>query len=276
MCQVAAEEWRLERNLDRTLRALDRAAVMGAEIAVTPECVLTGYPWVDSAPLRSKLREHALELDSLRISAVRESAARHRMAVLLGVAEREGESVYNSAVFIDRNGEITSVYRKVHCRSFEDKWWGNHFTPGDEFRVIEFDRGGETVQLGLMICFDREMPESTRCLRAMGAEVILCPLACPTSRMGEAYRDYADNEELTRFRAAESESYIVVVNHAEPRFNGGSFAVGPGGELVRQLGEKPEVTVISLPLEPLRTMRRNPLGQFGWGYRRPEVYKRHL
>lgn len=49
-----------------------------------------------------------------------------------------------------------------------------------------------TASVGLMICFDREVPEGVRCLRSLGAEVVLCPLACDTSVMDGKYYDYAD------------------------------------------------------------------------------------
>jgi predicted amidohydrolase len=86
----------------------------------------------------------------------------------------------------------------------------------------------------------------------------------------------ADNEMITRCRAAENEVFIVVVNHAG-RFNGGSFAVGPSGELYAQLGAQAEVRVLDLPVGIVTPKFHNePLGQLGWGFRRPEVYDRYL
>ena len=48
ICQVYTEPWDLENNLIRTLNAIDEAAEKGAEIAVTPECVIHGYAWDES------------------------------------------------------------------------------------------------------------------------------------------------------------------------------------------------------------------------------------
>lgn len=45
---------------------------------------------------------------------------------------------------------------------------------GEEFKVCEFDG----IKLGVMICYDREFPESARVLMLKGAEIILVPNAC--------------------------------------------------------------------------------------------------
>jgi predicted amidohydrolase len=69
----------------------------------------------------------------------------------------------------------------------------------------------------------------------------------------------ADNEMITR-RAAENEVFIVVVNHAG-RFNGGSFAVGPEGELYAQLGAEAEVRVLEVIPNPATGL------MFGWSFK---------
>jgi hypothetical protein len=88
--------------------------------------------------------------------------------------------------------------------------------------------------------------------------------------------DFVDNEVITRVRATENEIFIVVVNHAE-RFNGGSYAVGPGGEVIHQMDEKSAVAVVDLPLGIVPShFHSKPLGWMGWGYRRPAVYKNYF
>jgi predicted amidohydrolase len=161
----------------------------------------------------------------------------------------------------------------MHCRTFEDMRFHGGFTPEESFRVVQLSIAGSTFNLGTMICFDREIPETVRCLRALGAELIACPLACDTFSLAKHF-DFAENEGLTRVRAAENEVFIAVVNHAQ-RFNGGSFLVGPGGEALGQLGSAPAVEIFELPLQDLREkIHRDPYGWMGWGYRRPEVYQR--
>ncbi len=276
LCQVATEEWNVSQNVERTLESLILAGEKGAHVAVTPECVFTGYPWIDSCEKQEQLIRVSDEIPSPQIDRVVALAEHYQMAVVLGVSVRSGCRLYNSALYISPAGRLERVYEKVHCRAFEDAAYGKHYSAGEEFFVVDFRHDSIHAKLGIMICFDREVPESARCLRALEAEVILCPLACDTSVMADQYYDYADNEIITRVRAAENEVYFVVVNHAEPRFNGGSFVVGPGGELVQQLGPVADVQVVGLPLEPLRVMHEDPFGQNGWGYRKEALYGRYL
>ncbi|MBN1672048.1 MAG: carbon-nitrogen hydrolase family protein [Kiritimatiellae bacterium] len=275
LCQVYTDEWACAENLARTLAALERAGEQGAELAITPECVLHGYARRCDGFLE-RIRTAAEPLDGPAVRRIRDKAAELKLAVVFGFAEKAADDTFhNSAVLIQREGDIAAVYRKVHCRHFEAVTGDGLFTPGDGFTVCEVPHGGHTSRVGLMICFDREVPESVRCLRSLGAELVACPLATNTWRMDNT-ENRADNEMITRVRAAENEVFIVVVNHAG-RFNGGSFAVGPMGDVFCQMDDQPGVRVVDLPVGAIGPQYHDkPLGWMGWGYRRQAVYDRHL
>jgi predicted amidohydrolase len=80
-------------------------------------------------------------------------------------------------------------------------------TPGDEFRVADLDTRAGTVRVGLMICYDREFPESARVLMLGGTELILTPNACGL-----------DADRLGQFRARAYENIVGVAmaNYATP------------------------------------------------------------
>ena len=276
LCQVHTEQWDLDGNRERTLAALDEAAAGGAELAVTPECVLNGYGHPETPEDEARLRECAETIEGPAVRCVRESARRHGMRVLLGFVEAGAAGrLHNSAALIGPDGGVLQVYRKVHLRSFESIEHAGCFTPGETFETRTLKLARARVNVGTLICFDRELPESVRCLRSQGAELILCPLATDTWDLSRP-EAYMENETLTRCRAAENEVFIAVVNHAG-RFNGGSFVVGPGGEVLCQLGCAPEVRVIDLPVGAIeQRFHSRPLGWMGWGYRRPDVYREYL
>ncbi len=276
LCQVWTEAWDVEGNLERTLTALEEAASQGAQLTITPECVFHGYGLGENQEdTGRRLEEVAEPLNGSRISLVREVARTKGMVIVLGFAERGTSGLlHNSAAIISASGEILDVYRKVHCRHFEDVNHSGAFTPGDRFTATDIALPNLSFRMGTMICFDREIPESGRCLRAMGSHLVACPLACDTVPL-DSHPDFAHNEMVTRCRAAENELFIAVVNHAG-RFNGGSFVVGPGGETVAQLGAAPEVRTVAIPVTNVPDMiHSNALGWMGWGYRRQEVYDRH-
>ncbi len=81
----------------------------------------------------------------------------------------------NTAYVIDRKGRMLMTYSKVHTCGFSRE---KLLERGDEFPVCELDG----VRIGVMICFDREFPESARILMLNGAELILVPNACDMNR----------------------------------------------------------------------------------------------
>ncbi len=280
LCQVYTEQWQVEENLKRTIAAIESAAEQGAEVAVMPECVLHAYSWDESQgksqEFRDRLYSVAESLDGEHLQLVRSKARQLGIYIMFGFVEKGDEGrIYNSAALISRDGQILNVYRKVHCRPFESIQYRGYFTPGDDFAVRNLTFADGEFKVGTMICFDIEIPESARCLRSLGAQIILCPLARDTSRM-TTYRNRVDNEIIARCDATCNELFIVVVNHAG-RFNGGSYVVGPQGELLRQLGKQAEVCVLDIPVGVVaKKFHSDPIGWMGWGYRRTEVYDKYL
>lgn len=280
LCQVYTEPWDLENNLNRTLFAINEAAEKGAEIAVTPECVIHGYSWDNSlgksVDFRNRLYEVAEDLDGEHLTLIKGAAKKHGIYILIGFVEQgSNNKIHNTAALISPQGEYIHIYRKVHCRQFESIHHWGYFTPGDRFISDTLSFGKKHFNIGTMICFDREIPETLRCLRALGSEIVLCPLATDTSDLIH-FKNTADNEIITRIRATSNELFIVVVNHAG-RFNGGSFIAGPMGEVFCQLSEKPEVLVYDVPLGIIgRKFHNEPLGWMGWGYRRDDIYKKYI
>ncbi|MEX0322678.1 MAG: carbon-nitrogen hydrolase family protein [Puniceicoccaceae bacterium] len=275
MCQVETHPFDCEANRARALAALEEAGKQGCEIAITPECVVHGYGFQDDKKeLIRKVTEAAETRDGPTVKGAAEIARKYGMAIAVGYAEKEGDRLYNATTLLDTEGNIVAHYRKVHLRDFESRAFGSVFYPGNDFPVVDLQLRSGMVRTGIMICFDREIPESVRSLRSQGAEIILCPLACDTEPLDKP-GNFCENEMVTRVRAAENEVYIIVVNHTS-RFNGGSFIVGPAGENLLQLGNQPEVVAADLHVGGLRdTFHKNPYTWMGWGYRRPEVYSKY-
>lgn len=280
MCQVYTEPWAVDANIERTLQAIDIASEQGAAIAVTPECVIHGYP-VDETKRKSKsflkkIHEVAESPDGRNLELFKKKAHDKKIYILAGFMEKGGDDlVYNSAALISPKGRYVYIYRKVHCRHFENINYRGCFTPGSDFHSAELKFGRKQYKVGTIICFDREIPESLRCMRASGTELVLCPLATDTSDM-TCFKNEADNEIITRAGSASNELFIVVVNHAG-RFNGGSFITGPKGELFCQMTNDPGVLTYDVPVGIIAAQfHNNPLGWMGWGYRRPWIYKKYI
>lgn len=270
LCQVETQPWDVENNLKKTLEALELAADEEAVLAITPECVLHGYP--DFSNEDDILRMHltAEPLDGIVLGQIRDLARRRKMNIIIGFAEKGSDDrVHNSAAYIDSHGDFAAVYRKVHCRDFESAWYSGAYTPGDSFEIVDIEHRGHSYRVGLIICFDREIPESIRCVRAMGAHLVVCPLATDTFDMYGNGTEI-NNEVITRCRAVENEVFIAVVNHSL-RFNGGSYIVSPRGECIARMDAHAGVTVVEIPTWEAPVMHRDTLSWMGWGFRRPSV-----
>ncbi len=171
-------------NMEKGLDIVKKAKKQGADIVLFPECWITGYEFPDvdkSLPLEEIVKlpvykewsNRALEDDSTYINAFSMAAKELNIGVVVTGYTKGEMRPRNSAVVIDKNGEIIMKYSKVHTCDFADE---RMLESGNEFKVCNFNG----VKLGIMICYDREYPESARILMLKGAEIILVPNDCET------------------------------------------------------------------------------------------------
>jgi predicted amidohydrolase len=137
------------------------------DVAVLPELALTGYQFRSRAELAS-LAEPAPGPTTEWMTAL---AARHGAVIVGGLAEREGDRIYNAAAVVTPRGHA-GTYRKVHLFDRETEV----FDPGDRgFLTWDVETASGPCRLGVMICFDWRFPEAARTLTFMGAELIAHP-----------------------------------------------------------------------------------------------------
>lgn len=149
-----------EANLARIELWARRAAEAGADLALFNETSVTGY-WMDR-----RIRDLAEPLDGPSVRRLHELAAELNIVLAVGLAEREGEKVYNSHILVGPQGLIGS-HRKSALPSGEEKW----FDIGDDAHV--FDVKGRKI--GVAICFESVAPDTCKALADNGAEIILAP-----------------------------------------------------------------------------------------------------
>lgn len=153
-----------ERSADNVIRRMEEAAALGADMLLLPEAFLTGY----ALPMTNG---EALTEDSPCLQRVCAATKRLGLGVVATAITRGHEKPRNTAFVVNRQGEIILRYDKVHTCAFADEIC---LEPGEAFRVCDFDG----IRLGVMICYDREYPESARVLMLRGAEIILVPNDC--------------------------------------------------------------------------------------------------
>lgn len=234
-------------------RAIEVAAADGAALVCLPE---NGLMLGSNAQMRAA----AFTTDSPVIGRLRAAAARLGVVVVVGgLKNSTRDGVFNSALVIDRTGEIIGRYDKIHL--FDANIGGQSFEAssveqaGGAPALIDVDG----VRLGLIICYDVRFPELSRELAAAGAEVLLVPAAFVSST-GEAHW-----HTLLRARAIENLAYVVApatVSSPDPGgadafpTYGHALAVSPWGEVIADLGTVPEaVCVVDLDLDEVTAAR---------------------
>ena len=126
----------------------------GCDVVLLPERY--GYRASEEGPLDGPVGARFSDL-----------AQRHGLYLIAPIAERVGDEVYNTQVVYTPDREILFRYRKVQLTPEE-----KHTTaPGNELDVFDLP----WFRAGIVICYDNQFPETTRCLAVRGAQVIFFP-----------------------------------------------------------------------------------------------------
>jgi deaminated glutathione amidase len=269
----------VEANIAAADTYVRAAAAEGARLAILPEkWTVIGTP--------DDLRAGAQRLDGGAIAWARATARELGIDLIAGsIAELpsfnpsddplSGSSssserrLGNACVHVGPDGEIKSVYRKLHMFDveIEGKPYRESDTdePGDEVVVSELAGG---AGIGLSICYDVRFPELYRALALRGVRVVAIPAAftVPTTR------DHW--ETMVRARAIENQVFVLAANQVGEhpgghRSGGQSMIVDPWGRVLARLDGEPGYAVARLDFAEQDAIRRRvPLLE----HRRPEVY----
>jgi N-carbamoylputrescine amidase len=245
-----------------------RAKALDADLALFPEMWNIGYTFFDPNETGAQERwaAQAIGVESDFVTHFRRLARELEMAIALTYLERRAGSPRNALALIDRHGEVLFTYAKVHTCDFDVE---AALTPGDEWYVAALDTRHGPIDIGAMICYDREFPESARILMLKGAEVILTPNACELelNRLSQY-----------RARAYENMAALAMTNYAAPQENGHSIAFdgvafdnhGSRDMTVIEADGREDVFIAPIDLERLRHYRAAET--WGNAYRKPSRY----
>ncbi|UGX88590.1 carbon-nitrogen hydrolase family protein [Phyllobacterium meliloti] len=205
-------------NLARIEQAAMDAAKAGADLLVVPELALTGY---GAGEAITALAEPA---NGSQISQLQAISKANAIAIIAGFAERDGDSVYNSAAYVCGDAQPV-IYRKSHLYGDYERAL---FTPEKPASCIIQIAG---LKLGILICYDVEFPENVRRLAQAGAQMVIVPTALPAGPSGKFIAGH-----MIQVRAFENQIFVAYVNHAgdDGRFSfaGLSRIAAPDGSLI--------------------------------------------
>lgn len=161
---MRSEKRAYDKNTKTIIDYMINASENNADMLLLPECFITGYDLSISNDL-------ALSDDDNHINKLCDTARELKIGLIATALTKGKAKPQNSALVINKNGEILMKYSKVHTCDFADE---KALESGKEFKVCDCDG----VKIGIMICYDKEYPESARVLMLKGAEIILVPNDC--------------------------------------------------------------------------------------------------
>lgn len=263
-------------NTETVLCYMRKAKAKGADLVLFPECFVTSYSFPEICETLRPVEEirhdpgfqkwcaDVIAEDDEAMRQIRELAAKLQIGAVVTGFSAGKKYPRNTAWLIGRNGEILLKYSKVHTCDFSVE---RYLECGDSFPVGEFDG----IKTGIMICYDREYPESARELALQGAELILHPNCC--GAMEPRLREIS-------VRAMENMVGIAMAN-PPGKWMGRSCAYSPfvwdlvnGGPLENQMAAADEyyegIVWAEFDIGKLREWRKQEdLGK----YRKPAAYR---
>ena len=260
--QMDVKLFEKEQNLRRVLDWLEQAGRAGAKLVVFPECALTGYCFRS----RDEAWPVAETVPGPSTEKVAAAAKELGCTVVLGMLEREGDRLYNTAAVVTPQC-ILGSYRKLHllCLGVD-----RFDSPGDKpYPVFDTPAG----RIGVNICFDCSFPESGRVVKLQGAQILAIPTNWPLASDTWAHTPIV--------RATENHLIVVAADRVgEERgfhFAGHSQIVDYEGRVLASAGESEE-TILYAEADPEAADRNRVVrvpGEYEFDRiagRRPEMY----
>jgi deaminated glutathione amidase len=252
-----------DENLKLSLDFVKEAAKKKANLICFPEFQMAFSPRSQSVKELTKIAE-TID-DSNFVLTLGEAALRNRINIIATLYEKNTKKssssssrttinqfenrVYDTAVIINSNGVIYSVYRKLHLYDALGFRESAKMIAGNS---IEKPVKTSAGNIGLMICYDIRFPEVSRILAINGADILAVPSAWVHGIMKEEHW-----QTILKARAIENGSYVVAPDQVGHIFSGRSMVVDPFGIVTLDMGNREAMEVIEIDKSRIQKARES-------------------
>ena len=212
----------VEKNLLTAENLIGQAK--NSDVIILPELWTTGY--------YPKPAEKFADLNGEKTSEfVCGLAKKFNVNIIAGsIIAKVEEKIFNRCICVNRSGEISAVYDKVHLFGFADE--NKVFDAGNKIVTAEVDG----VKFGVAICYDIRFPEFIRKISLREIEILFAPAAWSLKRL-------YPRQILTKARAIENQIFVVFANSA-----GKSEIINPLGETVAEADNDEQILTADIDL----------------------------
>ena len=254
------QQYKLQDNANRLEKMFRLAAKGKAKIAVAPEGALDGYVIneIIAGEVKSEqMKEVAIAIDDPVIKRFQVLSRELKMCLVFGLAERIGDDVFNSAVFIDDQGKICGKYHKMQfAEGYHPSWWFNRL--GKQSRAFATPYG----RCGIMICNDRWNSQLAKIPALDGAQFLVIPSYGSKSQ---------DQDEAVLSRGRENDIPVIEANV-------GVTLVVDNNEIVAVNRDEEGVAFATITIPPSKTIdaqQRDRVEQAFLQWRTLEMQRRY-
>ena len=263
LVQLKASKQKNE-NQKFVIKFIREARANKAELIAFPEFLMAYSPASQGA---NELALIAETINGDFVSTLKKEAKENAISVIATIYEksRTKDRVYDTALLIDKNGKISTIYRKLHLYDALGFRESAKIVPGKELvKPIRTNIG----IVGIMICYDVRFPEMARLLTLMGANVLVMPSAWVEGDMKISHW-----ETMLKARAIENGCYVVAPNQIGNIYVGHSMVVDPFGRIILDMEEREGMEVVKLDNNLTNIVRKKlPLLK----NRRNDIYSKYL
>ena len=277
-------------TVERALGLMADAAKRGVQLLVFPEAFIGGYPKGADFHIylggrtpqgRGEFRQYyeaAVTVDGPEIAQLAKAAARHNMYVVTGIIERDGGTLYCTAVYIGPDGQVLGKHRKLMPTALERLVWG--FGDGSTLQAVDTPYG----KLGAVICWENYMPALRMAMYQQRIALYCAPTADDRDSWASTMQHIALEGRcfvLSACQHLRRSQFPADMNNRLPEapetvlMRGGSMIIDPLGKVLAGpvFNEDALLTAeLDMSVIPMAQMDFDAVGH----YARPDVFSLHV
>ena len=233
-------------NLEKSLRFCDRAA--GNDLLFFPEIQLSPFfPQYE----KQNVDQYCLTKDSDEIAVLKKKAAEHHYYLSPNLYLEQEVGRYDTSLWINPQGNLLDTAEMVHIAQAKQFYEQDYYVPSRTgFKVFDTPFG----KIGIVICYDRHLPESIRTCALKGAQLILVPTANTKAEPMEMF------EWEIRVQAMQNQVFVAMCNRVgledKMDFAGESLVVHPSGEVLLKADDRERLLSCEIDLQEAVELRK--------------------